>query len=110
MTQSDDMLGRARVSETADLKAYYERLAAYEAGALWTVANEIEPWQPQPRSVPVHWSYEKLRPLVLESLDLVTGDEAGRRVVMLVNPGRRDVSAAVGMLTRACRSWAPASR
>ncbi|MEU6734626.1 cupin domain-containing protein [Streptomyces physcomitrii] len=98
MTYSDDVLGRARVSDTADLKAYYERLAGHEAGALWTVANEIEPWYPQPKSVPVLWSYEKLRPLVLESLALVKGDEAGRRVVMLVNPGRKDVSAAVGML------------
>ncbi|WP_406415538.1 cupin domain-containing protein [Streptomyces sp. NBC_00873] len=98
MTYSDDVPGRARVSDTADLSAYYERLAEHEAGALWTVANEIEPWYPQPKSVPVHWSYERLRPLVLESLDLVKADDAGRRVVMLVNPGRKDVSAAVGML------------
>ncbi|MCB5907761.1 cupin domain-containing protein [Streptomyces pinistramenti] len=98
MSHSDDVPGRARVGDTDELTAYYDRLGAHDAGALWTVANDIEPWYPQPKSVPVHWSYERLRPLVLESLGLVKADDAGRRVVMLVNPGRKDVSAAVGML------------
>lgn len=96
--QSDDMLGRARVSETAELKEFYGRLESLGAGALWTVANEIEPWEPAPKSVPMHWSYEQLRPLVVESAGLVKGDDAGRRVVMLVNDGRKEDSAAVGHL------------
>ncbi|MDT7685922.1 MAG: gentisate 1,2-dioxygenase, partial [Pseudonocardiales bacterium] len=73
-TYSDDMLGRARVRDTADLEAYYAKLAALEAGALWTIANKIEPWYPQPQSRPVKWSYADLRPLVLEALRLVSGD------------------------------------
>lgn len=96
--QDDTMLGRARVSGTPELEAYYAELADREAGALWTVANKIEPWYPQPQSVPVLWRYAELRPLVRKALDLVSADDAGRRVVMLVNPGRRDVSAAVGLL------------
>jgi gentisate 1,2-dioxygenase len=98
MAPSDDVLGRARVTENDELKAYYEKLGKYGAGALWTVANEIEPWYPQPKSVPMHWSYADLRPLVLDSLDLVKADDAGRRVVMLVNDKRKDLSAAVGLL------------
>ncbi|MGW2418791.1 cupin domain-containing protein [Streptomyces sp. NPDC001709] len=94
----DDRLGRARVSDTPELAAYYGELAELEAGALWTVANDIEPWYPQPKSVPVLWRYDALRPLVRKALDLVKADDAGRRVVMLVNPGRKDVSAAVGLL------------
>lgn len=96
--QDDTMLGRARVSDTPELEAYYAELASHEAGALWTVANKIEPWYPQPQSTPVLWRYAELRPLVRKALDLVSADDAGRRVVMLVNPGRRDVSAAVGLL------------
>jgi gentisate 1,2-dioxygenase len=46
----------------------------------------------------VKWGYAALRPLVLEALGLVTGDDAGRRVVALYNPGRRDVAAACGLL------------
>lgn len=107
MTFSDDMLGRARVADNEALRAYYEKLGKYEAGALWTVANDIEPWYPQPKSVPVHWSYEALRPLVLESLDLARADDAGRRVVMLVNPERQDISAAVGLLYTGLQVMAP---
>ncbi|MFF4319270.1 cupin domain-containing protein [Streptomyces sp. NPDC001568] len=96
--QDDGMLGRARVTDTPELTAYYAELGAHDAGALWTVANDIEPWYPQPASVPVLWRYRELRPLVRRALDLVRADDAGRRVVMLVNPGRKDVSAAVGLL------------
>lgn len=35
---------------------------------------------------------------MLESASLVSGDDAGRRVVMLVNDGRKELSAAVGLL------------
>lgn len=94
----DDVIGRSRVQDTAELEAFYRQLDDANAGALWTVANDIEPWYPQPASVPVLWRYADLRPRVLESARLVAGDDAGRRVVMLLNPGRKDVSAAVGLL------------
>ncbi|GAA1349019.1 cupin domain-containing protein [Saccharothrix algeriensis] len=97
-TYGDDVLGRARVTDNADLRAYYDKLARLDAGALWTVANRIEPWFPQPESVPVKWGYRELRPLVLEALRLVSGDDAGRRVVALYNPRRRDIAATVGLL------------
>lgn len=99
MTLLDDgQVGRARVQETAELQEWYKTLEEFDTGALWTVANEIEPWYPQPKSVPMHWSYEAIRPKLLEAAKLVTGDDAGRRVIFMNNPGRRDISAAVGLL------------
>ena len=95
---SDDVLGRARVQDTPELEAYYKDLEVLGAGALWTVANDIEPWEPRAKSVPMLWKYYQLRELVLRSADLVTPEQAGRRVVYLVNDKRRDVSAAVGWL------------
>jgi gentisate 1,2-dioxygenase len=103
----DDILGRARVQDNPALEEYYGRLEDLRAGALWTVANKIEPWFPQPRSVPMLWSYQALRPLVLEALDLVSGDDAGRRVVMLVNPERREEAATVGLLYSGLQVMAP---
>jgi gentisate 1,2-dioxygenase len=94
----EDVAGRANVEDTPELLAYYEQLERLETGALWTVANKIEPWQPKSSSVPVLWRYRDLRGHVLRSVDLVTPEKAGRRVVYLNNPGRRDVSAAVGWL------------
>lgn len=95
---SDDIYGRARVKDTPELEAYYNELQTLGAGALWTVANDIEPWEPKSHSIPMFWEYEKLRPLVLKAADLVTPEQAGRRVVYLVNDKRKDVSAAVGWL------------
>jgi gentisate 1,2-dioxygenase len=46
----------------------------------------------------VLWRYRDLREHVLRSVSLVTPEQAGRRVIYLDNPGRRDVSAAVGWL------------
>jgi gentisate 1,2-dioxygenase len=96
--QSDDQYGRARVQTTPELEAYYKDLEKLGAGALWTVANDIEPWEPKPSSIPMLWKYDDLRPLVLKSSELVTPEQAGRRVVYLVNDKRKDVSAAVGWL------------
>ena len=95
---SDDVYGRARVQDSDELKAYYKELETLGAGALWTVANEIEPWEPRSTSVPMLWKYDDLRDLVLKSSELVTPEQAGRRVVYLVNDKRKDVSAAVGWL------------
>lgn len=94
----EDVAGRANVSDTPELVQYYKDLEKFEAGALWNVANKIEPWEPKSQSVPVLWRYQDLREYVLRSVDLVTPEQAGRRVIYLNNPGRQDVSAAVGWL------------
>ncbi len=94
----EDVAGRANVEDTPELLAYYDHLDTVDAAALWTVANKIEPWFPQPTSVPVLWRYKDLREPVLRSVDLVSPEKAGRRVIYLNNPGRRDYAAAVGWL------------
>jgi len=94
----EDIAGRANVEDTPELLAYYDQLETLQTGALWTVANKIEPWQPKSASVPVLWRYRDLREQVLRSVSLVTPEKAGRRVIYLNNPGRRDMSAAVGWL------------
>lgn len=102
--------GRADVADSPELLAYYAELERFETGALWTVANKIEPWQPQSASVPVLWRYRDLREHVLRSVQLVTPEKAGRRVIYLNNPGRRDVSAAVGWLYAGLQVMHPGER
>ena len=94
----EDVIGRANVEDTPELDRYYAELGRQESYALWTVANAIEPWEPKPVSVPVLWSYEAMRPLVLKALDMVSPEKAGRRVIALENPGRKGLSACVGWL------------
>ena len=67
----ENVAGRANVEDTPELLAYYEALDELDAGALWTVANKIEPWQPKSSSVPVLWRYAELRDHVLRSVSLV---------------------------------------
>src|SRR4026207_1802502 len=94
----ENVVGRANVDDTPALEAYYHALEGEALGALWNVANEIEPWQPQPKSVPILWKWKRIEPLVRRAPKLVSAEKAARRVVMLVNPGRKEWSAAVGLL------------
>ena len=94
----EDVIGRANVEDTPELDAYYSELGRQQSYALWTVANSIEPWHPQPTSLATLWSYTALRPLVLQALELVSPEKAGRRVIALENPGRKGLSACVGWL------------
>ena len=94
----ENVIGRANVEDTPELEAYYRSLEGEALGALWTVANEIEPWYPQPKSVPTLWAWRKIAKHVRKAAELVSAEKAARRVVMLVNPGRKEWSAACGLL------------
>ncbi|HUN69684.1 MAG TPA: cupin domain-containing protein [Burkholderiales bacterium] len=94
----ENVIGRANVEDTPELDAYYRELEKRDLGALWNVANEIEPWFPQPKSVPMLWKWREVEPLVREAARRVSAEKAARRVVMLVNPGRKEWSAAAGLL------------
>jgi gentisate 1,2-dioxygenase len=94
----ENVIGRANVEDTPELEAYYRALEGEELGALWNVANEIEPWYPRPKSVPTLWAWKRIEPYVRKAATLVSAEKAARRVVMLVNPGRKEWSAAAGLL------------
>lgn len=94
----EDVIGRSNVRDTPELVSYYKDLERLGTAALWTVANKIEPWEPKSASVPMLWRYRDLREHVLKSVDLVTPEQAGRRVIYFENPGRKEEAAAVGWL------------
>ena len=96
--KQENVVGRANVEDTPELEAYYRSLEGEALGALWTVANEIEPWYPQPASIPTLWRWKQVEPYVRRAPELVSAEKAARRVVMLVNPGRKEWSAAAGLL------------
>lgn len=106
----EEVAGRANVEDTPELVAYYDDLKKKGAAALWTVANKIEPWEPVSQSVPMIWRYADLRADVLRSVELVTPEKAGRRVIYLDNPGRSDVAAAVGWIYAGLQVMHPGER
>jgi len=81
----DDVLGRSRVVDNPALEAFYEELPGHNAAAFWKRANSIEPWEPESRYNPTVWRYDEMRDLCLRAIDLVKPEEAGRRVVVLLN-------------------------
>lgn len=106
----DQQLGRSQVAADEALQSYYHDLDRYETGALWEVANAIEPWEPTAASDPVIWRFRDLRDYVLRSLDLVSPEKAGRRVIYLRNPKRKDVSAVCGWLYSGIQVMRPGER
>jgi gentisate 1,2-dioxygenase len=73
----ENIIGRANVDDTPQLEAYYRELEGEELGALWNVANEIEPWYPQPKSVPTLWKWQRIEPFVRRGAAAVVALYAG---------------------------------
>lgn len=87
------------VVDSPELDAYYRDLESMHTTALWRVIADQMPDFPQPRAVPFLWRYKDVRPQVIRAGELVTPEQANRRVVVLVNPGlRHQWSAATTLL------------
>jgi len=78
----------AKIDQQAKSERYYAKVVGKDASALWT--TRLVPPTPQEhvRALPHLWDFDNvLRPLLLESGELVTTREANRRVLTLENPG-----------------------
>ena len=71
---------------------YYGRIGTRHMTPLWEVLGALVP--PQPRSpVAAHlWRYSELRDQVMEAGELISAEEAERRVLILENPALRGQS------------------
>jgi len=101
-----------------DLPAdYRQALTAQNLVPLWpSLRAVLPPDQPGPRTRATMWSYESLRPLLLQAGELTPIEKAERRVLVLANPGhgldKMQASAAMylGMQLLLPGEWAPAHR
>ncbi|MHB8576647.1 MAG: cupin domain-containing protein [Dehalococcoidia bacterium] len=85
-------------TEASARTAFYADLPQFGMGALWTVLGDALTPEPRVRSVPYIWRYKDVRPRVLRAGELVTAEEAERRVLMLMNPGLDGKPAATATL------------
>jgi gentisate 1,2-dioxygenase len=53
---------------------------------LWKQMTRLNPPAPAPKAIPHIWRYDKIRPFLLRAGEVVTEDQAERRVLMLINP------------------------
>lgn len=74
-------------------KAFYDAIRAQHMSPLWEVLHALVPQQPATPCVPAFWAYQQVRPYLMESGQLITAEEAVRRVLILENPGLQGQSA-----------------
>lgn len=73
-------------------RAYYERISKHDLAPLWEVLKAIIPEQPKPTCVPAIWHFDEIKPFVTEAAQLISTEEAQRRVLVLENPALRGQS------------------
>jgi gentisate 1,2-dioxygenase len=78
--------------ETAERKAFYDRIDKQNMTALWTVMGALITPEPKSACVPALWPFDAIRSAMLEAGTLITAKEAERRVLVLENPGLRGQS------------------
>ena len=71
---------------------YYARIDPHNLAPLWEVLHTLLVREPVTEATPYLWHYDALRPALLESADLISAEEAERRVLILENPTLRGKS------------------
>ncbi len=98
-------------------EAYRAALTTQNLVPLWpSLRTVLPPGKPARRTQPVQWSYEALRPLLIEAGELTPIEKAERRVLVLANPGhglekmQASSSIYLGMQLLLPNEWAPAHK
>ncbi len=84
---------------TLQRRRYYERLDQVSAAPLWERLHVLVRKTPESAAIAAHWSYDDvMRPLLLEAGEVISAQEAERRVLILENPTLRGASSATQTL------------
>ena len=73
-------------------QSYYDKISKYDMAPLWEVLKGLVTKEPVSRCVPALWKFTDAKKLVLEAGDVITAEEAERRVLVLENPALRGQS------------------
>jgi gentisate 1,2-dioxygenase len=68
-------------------KSFYKAIASHSMTPLWEVLHALVPQSPSTPCTPAHWRYADVHPFLMQSGQLITAEEAVRRVLILENPG-----------------------
>jgi gentisate 1,2-dioxygenase len=85
-TQTNDATVAAVTTARA---AFYKEIDALSMTPLWESLHALVPREPHSPCVPALWRYKDVRPFLMRSGELITAEEAVRRVLILENPGLR---------------------
>ncbi len=65
---------------------FYGRMAEQHMTPLWEVLHTLLATEPVTEATPHKWDYDACRPYILESANVISAEEAERRVMVLENP------------------------
>lgn len=79
---NNDKIGNARAD-------FYKRIDTEALFPLWEQLHNLVPRQPASECLPAIWRFADVRPHLMEAGQLISAEEAVRRVLVLENPGIR---------------------
>jgi len=80
--------------QTTELRQQlYRDMSPLNLTPLWEVLHALVPPQPASPCVPALWPYEKIKPFLKRAGEVISAEEAVRRVLILENPALRGQSA-----------------
>ena len=71
----------------------YKDMAPHHLTPLWRELHALVPQQPNTPCVAAHWKYAQVRPYLMRAGEVITAEEAVRRVLILENPALKGQSA-----------------
>lgn len=80
------------------LEQLYDEMRPNHLYPLWEVLNDLVLPEPTTRAVGASWSYDGIRSYLMRAGDLISAEQAERRVVILENPGLPGESAITSRL------------
>jgi gentisate 1,2-dioxygenase len=81
----NDITAKAIVK--GERQTYYDKIKPLNLSPLWESLHTLVPKEPKSPCVPALWHYKDIRPYLMEAGELITAEEAVRRVLILENPG-----------------------
>src|SRR5471030_1859747 len=71
----------------ASRQAYYDKISKYHMTPLWEVLKGLVTPEPKTAIQPTVWKFADVKRLILEAGEVISAEEAERRVLVLENPG-----------------------
>jgi len=68
-------------------QAYYDKISKFNMAPLWEVLKDLVTKEPKTSLQPTVWKFGDVKRLMLEAGDVISAEEAERRVLVLENPG-----------------------
>ena len=92
-TQSDPpKFAQTMISQLEPRQQLYDDMSPYHLTPLWRELHALVPNQPASPCVASLWKYEQIRPFLMRAGEVITAEEAVRRVLILENPALRGQS------------------